>query len=780
MLEVINQASGIRKVAIIGDYLPRRCGIATFGHDLRGGLVDRYPGLDVYVAPVNDVAEGYAYGSEVRFEFVENELDSYRRAAEYINLSDADVVCLQHEYGIFGGPAGSYILALAKALSIPLVTTLHTILESPGADQRRVLVELCGLSARLIVMTERAVRMLHEIYGVPRDKIDLIAHGIPDLPFVDPNFVKDQFGFEGRPVLLTFGLIAPNKGIEVALRALPDIVREFPDLVYIILGATHPNLVRNQGEAYRLGLELLARDLGLERNVSFHDRFVDLPQLAEFLGAADIYLTPYLNATQITSGTLAYAFGSGKAVVSTPYWHAEELLANGHGVLVPFNDPTAMAAAVQALLRDETRRHAMRKRAFLLGREMVWPKAAERYMNSFARARRGTSGRRRISVRTLEEKNIVIPKLRLDHLARLSDSTGMFQHAIYTLPNFAHGYCTDDNARALIATVLLEDRTLDFPEIVRLGGTYASFVQHAFNSKAKRFRNFMDFDRRWVEERGSDDCQGRTIWALGTCVGRSRRRDLQLWAAHLFEQALPAVVEIESPRAWAFALLGICEYLKRLSGDRLAEQTKVLLTQRLVGLFRANVSSDWSWFEQTLSYANARLPQALLLAGHSSEDPVAWETGLSALRWLDGVQTGPNGQFRPIGSAGFYPRGGERAQFDQQPIEAHATISACLDAFRHTHDILWHTRARAAFEWFLGRNDLNQPLYDAGSGGCRDGLHVDRVNQNQGAESTLAFLISMSEMESLQNDLEIFEAPVVHDPELRELAKPLVLAARAR
>ena len=766
-------------MAIIGDYLPRRCGIATFSHDLRGGLVERYPSVDVFIAPVNDVAEGYAYESEVRFEFTENDLDSYRRAAEYINISDSDVVCLQHEYGIFGGPAGSYVLALAKGLTIPLVTTLHTILESPGPDQRRVLVELCGLSARLIVMTERGVRMLHEVYGVPLDKIDLIAHGIPDLPFVDPNFLKDQFGFEGRQVLLTFGLIAPSKGIEVALRALPEVVREFPDLVYIILGATHPHLVREQGEAYRLGLQLLARELGLERNVSFHDRFVDLPQLADFLGVADIYLTPYLNVSQITSGTLAYAFGSGKAVVSTPYWHAEELLADGRGVLVPLNDPPAMAAAVKALLRDDTRRHAMRKRAFLLGREMVWAKTAERYMQSFARARRGTSARGRITVRTLEEKSMEFPRLRLDHLARLSDSTGMLQHAIYTLPNFAHGYCTDDNARALIATVLLEHRALDFPEIVRLAGTYASFVQLAFDSDTKRFRNFMDFDRRWVEERGSDDCLGRTIWALGTCVGRSGRRDLQLWAAQLFEQALPAVLEIESPRAWAFALLGLCEYLKRLSGDRLAEQTKVILTQKLVGLFRANMSSDWPWFEQTLSYANARLPQALLLAGRSSDDPVAWETGMTALRWLSSLQTGPTGQFRPIGSAGFYARGGERAQFDQQPIEAHATISACLDAYRHTHDIAWHARARVAFEWFLGRNDLGQPLYDAGSGGCRDGLHVDRVNQNQGAESTLAFLISMAEMEALQNDLEIFEAPVVHDPQSRQHAEPFLVAARA-
>ncbi len=750
----------IQKIAIVGDYLPRKCGIATFGNDLRGGLIQRYPTLEVLIAPVNDVPEGYAYENEVRFEFAENDLDSYRRAAEYLNLSDADVVCLQHEYGIFGGPAGSYILALIKDLRIPVVTTLHTVLETPNPDQRRVLEELCGLSARLIVMTERAVRMLREIYGVPREKIDLIPHGIPDLPFVDPNFLKDQFGVEGREVLLTFGLLAPSKGIEVALRALPEVVREFPDLVYIILGATHPKLVREHGETYRLGLERLARDLGIGRNVSFHDRFVELPQLAEFLGVADIYITPYLNVAQITSGTLAYAFGSGKAVISTPYWHAEELLSDGRGVLVPFNDSPAIAREIIALLRDEKRRHAMRKRAFLMGREMIWPKTAEGYMESFERARRGTAASRRLNVRTLEEKRMELPRLRLDHLIRLSDSTGMFQHAIYTLPNFAHGYCTDDNARALIATVLLEELAVDFPEISRLSGIYASFVQHAFDPETRQFRNFMSFDRRWLGEGPSEDSQGRAVWALGTCVGRSRRRDLQAWAAQLFEQALPQLVDAKSPRTWAFTLLGIAEYSKRLSGDRMASQVRDTLVQKLIQLFQANATEDWPWFEGALSYANARLPQVLIMNGQNHPD--ALQIGLAALRWLVSVQQAPNGQFRPIGSAGFFPRGGRKAQFDQQPIEAHGTVSACLEAFRLTKDPVWHEHARTAFEWFLGRNDLDQPLYDAQSGGCRDGLHVDRVNQNQGAESTLAFLIALSEMELLENDLEVFQEPVVH------------------
>ncbi len=770
-----DKTPAIRKVAIVGDYLPRKCGIATFSHDLRGGLTAQYPHLDVLVAPVNDVPEGYEYGPEVRFEFSEKDLDSYRRAAEYINLSDADVVCLQHEYGIFGGPAGSFILPLIKDLRIPVVTTLHTVLESPNADQRRVLDELCSLSSRLVVMTERGQSMLRKIYGVPAEKIDLIPHGIPDLPFVDPNFFKDQFGVEGREVLLTFGLLAPNKGIEVALRALPEIVKKFPDLVYIVLGATHPRLVREHGETYRLSLERLARDLGVSRNVSFHDRFVELPQLAEFLGVADIYITPYLNVAQITSGTLSYAFGSGKAVISTPYWHAEELLSDGRGILVPFQDHQTLADEVIALLQDEKRRHAMRKRSFLIGRDMIWPKTAQRYMDSFQRARRGASASRRISVRTLEKKSMELPRLRLDHLIRMSDSTGMFQHAIHTLPNFDHGYCTDDNARALITTVLLEESAGDFPEIERLSTTYASFVQHAFDPSTKRFRNMMGFDRRWIETEGSEDSQGRAMWALGTCVGRSRRTDLSTWAAQLFEQAVPRVLDTKSPRTWAFALLGISDYLKRLSGDRMASQVRDALTQRLVGLFRAHATEDWPWFESTLSYANARLSQVLIINGRSLRNAQALEIGLSSLRWLVSVQRAPNGRFRPVGSSGFFPRGGKRADFDQQPIEAHATVSACLEAFRTTKDPVWHEEARTAFEWFLGRNDLDQPLYDAASGGCRDGLHVDRVNQNQGAESTLAFLMALSEMELLENDLQVFEEPTVkddaNDPVNRELVQ---------
>lgn len=750
--------SKVSKVAFIGDYLPRKCGIATFTCDVRSAVARQFPETECFVGAVTDTAEGYDYPDEVRFEFKESDIDSYRRAADYLNFSNADVVCLQHEYGIFGGPAGSFILALLRDLRIPIVTTLHTVLEKPDADQKKVLKQLSVLSSRLVVMSERGARMLKTIYDVPEEKIDLILHGIPDVPFTDSNFYKDQFGVEGKHVLFTFGLLSPNKGIENVLRALPEVIEHHPNLVYLILGATHPNLVREQGEAYRLSLERLAQDLGIQHHVSFYNRFVELEELKTFLGVADLYITPYRNAAQSTSGTLAYAFGAGKAVISTPYWHAEELLADDHGVLVPFDDTQAMAAAIRGLLDDDNRRHAIRKRAYLMGRKMIWSRAAEHYMESFTKARQNPSSQsvRRMGVRTLAEERMEFPQLRLDHLFRMTDSTGIVQHAIYSFRDYSHGYCTDDNARALIASVLLEELEVEDEKLHNLTDTYASFLQYAFDQDTRRFRNFMSFDRRWLEKEGSEDSQGRALWALGICAGRSHHRDLQAWAIQLFGRALPGALETTSPRTWAFALLGIHEYFGRLNGDRAAADAREIFTNRLIDLYERCASPDWPWFEESLTYANGRLSQVMLLSGAEAGNERAMEIGLKSLRWLMSIQKSPRGHFRPIGSHGFYPKGGVQAEFDQQPIEAHVAVSACLEAYRITHDPYWHDEAVKAFEWFLGRNELGISLYDPKTGGCYDGLHTDRANQNQGAESTLAYLIALCEVELLEQDLKVY------------------------
>jgi glycosyltransferase involved in cell wall biosynthesis len=743
-----------RRIAFLGNYLPRRCGIATFTHDLCEAVAAVSPDADCYAGAVNDRPAGYAYPSRVRFELQEKELDSYRRAADFLNFDNADVLCVQHEFGIYGGASGSHLLALLKEVRMPVVTTLHTILAEPDATHRTVMEELVARSDRLIVMARKGAEILREVYAVPEEKIDTIAHGIPDWNFGDSSEYKEQFGVAGRQVMLTFGLIGPGKGIEAVIEALPNIVRNHPDVVYLVLGATHPNLLAREGERYRLSLERQAEALGVKSNIIFHNRFLSLEDLKEFIGATDIYVTPYLNVTQITSGTLAYVYGSGKAVVSTPYWHAEELLANDRGVLVPFRDAQAIADGVCALLDDPARMERIRRDGYAAGRQMIWPAVAKRYLEAFqhARADRKSSPRAAFAKWTLDSRPQALPSPCLNHVMRLSDGTGIFQHATFNVPNFAEGYCTDDNARAFILCALLDEVGDDPPPLSlnNLATCYLAFLAAAFDPDLGRFRNFMSFGRQWLETMGSEDSHGRALWAVGTGAGRSRDDGHRRLSAQLFERGFSAVVGFTSPRAWAFSLLGLHEYLRRYSLTSELEGFRHDLTERLIQSFADASGSDWPWFEDSLTYENARLCQALILSGRWMPHPTALRIGLESLRWLVSLQTTQARCFRPIGSNGFYPRGGTRADFDQQPVEAQAMISACLEAHRVTRDPMWRNEARRAFEWFLGRNDLAVPLYDFTTGGCGDGLHPDRVNENQGAESTLAFQIALTEMKGAE------------------------------
>jgi glycosyltransferase involved in cell wall biosynthesis len=750
-----SSASAIDRIAFIGNYLPRQCGIATFTTDLCEAIAAEHNHTTCIAVPVNDVEGGYAYPSRVRFELVEKDIESYRRAADFLNINSVDLVCLQFEYGIFGGRAGSHILALLRELRVPIVTTLHTILREPDPHQRRVLEEVAALSDRLVVMSQRGADFLETIYRVSPEKIDLIPHGIPDVPFVDPSFHKDVFGVEGKTVLLSFGLLSANKGIENVIAALPAILAKHSNVVYFIVGATHPQVKRQDGETYRLSLQRLALDKGVAGHVIFYNRFVSMEELVEFIGATDIYITPYLNPAQIVSGTLAYTVGAGKAVISTPYWHAEEMLAEQRGALVPFRDPAALAAQVIDLLDNDAKRHAMRKRAYMYGREAIWPQVAKRYMESFQRARaeRRHFAPSEFAVKPLDKRPGEFPPLKLDHLQRMTDHTGMFQHAIFTVPNYVEGYTIDDNARALLVSALLEE--LGNPDANELSSRYLAFVWYAFNPETRRFRNFMDYQRNWLEENGSDDSHGRTLWALGTLLGRSSTPALQSTAGRLFEQALPLISDTTSPRAWAFALIGIHEYLRRFDGDRRASQVREQLAGRLLVLYEKNRAENWRWYERSLTYCNAALPHALLMSGQRIPNEKMTEAGLESLKWLADLQRADTngGHFVPIGSNGFYQRGGERARFDQQPVEAQAMVSACLEAHRVTGDKAWHDEARLAFDWFLGRNDLNLPIYDPVTGGCRDGLHSDRANENQGAESSLAYLQAVLEMRLAETTL---------------------------
>ncbi len=745
------------KVAFLGDYPPRQCGIATFTRDLRDAVAAAQPTWPSQVIAVSDHVGTYSYPEEVRFEIPQPDVASYLRAANFLNLAHTDVLCVQHEFGIFGGVAGSHILGLLRRVRMPVVTTLHTVLEKPDADQRRVFTEMANLSTRLVVMARRAAGMLREIYEVPEEKIVLIPHGIPDTPFTDPSFYKDHFDVAGRPVMLTFGLLSPNKGIEYAIRALPAIVRDHPRLVYIVLGATHPNLLREDGENYRLQLERLTRSLGVEKNVMFVNRYVSNAELCEYIGAADIYITPYLNESQITSGTLAYCHGAGKAVVSTPYWHAAELLDEGRGILVPFRDAEAIAREVTGLLGDEGRLNAMRKQAYLAGRNMVWPEVARAYADVFEQACEGFQADRRAPGEAHFGEYSHLPPWRFDHLLRMSDNTGMLQHARFSVPWFEHGYCTDDNARALLFTISLDGLDECPASLRQLRSIYAAFLEHAFVPASGRFRNFMGFDRVWMEEAGSEDSHGRALWALGAVVGRDKSESLRAWAASLFEQALPAVGAFTSPRAWAFAILGLHEYLRTMDGDLLAARMREDLSLRLLGLWQAVATPEWPWFEETLGYDNARLCQALVLTGRWTDREDIREAGLTSLRWLMEHQRGEGGCFRPIGSNGFWRKGEQPAEFDQQPVEAAAAVSACIEALNTTGDSWWRGEAQRAFDWFLGANDLNEVLYDSATGGCRDGLHPNRANQNEGAESTLSFALALAEMKALDNAAAAFQ-----------------------
>jgi glycosyltransferase involved in cell wall biosynthesis len=741
------------RIAVVGNYLPRQCGIATFTTDLCDAISTECGVARLYAVPVNDTESGYAYPERVRLALAQDDLSSYEQAADFLNFTNFDLVCLQHEYGIFGGRAGSHILALLRRLKMPVITTLHTVLREPNPDQRRVMEEIATLSDRLVVMSVLSSQFLQEIFRVPGSKIDMVPHGVPDLPFLDPNFYKDRFGVEGKAVLLTFGLLSPNKGIENVILALPQILSKHTNVVYIVAGATHPHILRREGDHYREHLQALAKDIGVESQVIFHNRFVSPQEMVEFIGAADIYITPYRHEEQVVSGTLAYALGAGKAIISTPYWHAIELLDDRRGALVPFQDPDAIARKTVELLDTPAIRHAMRKRAYSYAREMVWERVAQGYMASFGQARSDRMREPRVMFadETPAKSLDKLPALKLDHVHRLTDDTGMLQHATFAVPNYAEGYTTDDNARALVLTILLEQLGQREPlGTDNLASRYLAFLGHALNPANGRFRNFLSYARIWSEAQGSEDCHGRALWALGTVLGRSQNQALRGAAGHLFESALPAVVAFTSPRAWAFALLGIQEYLNCFPGDREAQKMSAVLATRLVEIHATNQSPDWAWFEDVLAYSNARLPQAILSAGRRNSDRDMISIGLGALDWLSEIQRcTEKDHFVPIGSQGFYRKGGERARFDQQPVEAGGAVSAYLEAYRATGDDRWRKEAWSAFNWFLGDNDLQISLYDPITGGCRDGLHPERVNENQGAESTLAFLMAQVEMRLL-------------------------------
>jgi glycosyltransferase involved in cell wall biosynthesis len=750
-----------QSLSMVGTYMPRRCGIATFSKDLRDAIAAEVGQEHARVVALDDVASGYAYPQEVTFQIAHQDRAAYRTAADLLNINQSDVAIIQHEYGIYGGQDGSYVIDMMRRLRMPIMTVLHTVLTEPSPGQRAAMREVVQHSDRLVVMSHVAEDILRDVYKAPDEKVLYIPHGIPDVPFVDPHFHKDRFGAEGRTVLLTFGLLSPGKGIETAIKALPAIVDRHPDVVYLVLGATHPNVLKREGNAYRDSLERLVEQLGMRDHVAFHNRFVSIDELVGYIGSADVYILPYPNVAQVVSGTLAYAAGSGKAIVSTPIWHARELLADGRGRLFEPGDCDQLAQTVIELLDNETERHAMRKRAYMHCRPFIWKNVARTSLDAADQILRERirSPKPVHSFRT-DVKTPGLPEVNLAHLRRMTDSTGMLQHAIYAIPDRFHGYCTDDNARALVAALMYHDLN-DDDETLELADVYLSFLHHAFNPDRKRFRNFMDFGRNWLEDAGADDVHGRAIWALGHAAAAAPNESILSFATNMFCDGLEGVESLKSPRSWAFCLVGIHAYLKRFGGDTHARRIRDDLAGRLFDMFQANRGDDWPWLEDTVTYANAKLPHALILAGQWIPRRDMLEQGLRSLQWLIDLQIDDHKNVSLIGNQGWMTRGGHRARFDQQPIEAFALIEACAEAYRGTQDRVWIDRARDALGWFTGNNDTRSVLYDYETGGCRDGLHADGPNLNQGAESTLAWLISLQTVMILERYEELDLADLI-------------------
>jgi glycosyltransferase involved in cell wall biosynthesis len=731
--------STAKKVVFISSFPPRKCGIATFTSDLIASTAAAAKG-DFEPLVLALQSGDHKYADPVKFEIRENVESDYICAADYINFSHVDVVSVQHEFGLFGGDAGSYLSLLLNRLKAPILTTLHTILDEPAPAYYKSLVDVCRASYRVITMNERGVEMLRDIYGIPGKKVKLIPHGIPDLPFVDSNYYKHKFGLEDRRTILTFGLLNKNKGIEMMLQALPEIVAAEPSVIYIVLGMTHPNVLKYEGESYRFGLQRMVKELNLQEHVIFHNRFVNDKELHNFLCAADVYVTPYVSEKQLTSGTLSFAVGTGKAVVSTPYWAATELLNDGRGRLVPFGDSKQMANAIIDILQNDSRFYSLRRQAYEYGRSRTWPKIGETYWALFSARRLPVRIPARTKLSAAETiSNIEVPEPSLDHLKKLTDDTGLYQHAKFTIPNRAHGYCTDDNARAVIVMAKYYSQYSE-PQALKLLDTYLSFVIHSQNEDGT-IRNFMNFDRTWCENEPAHDAFGRVLWAFGTLMAKPPTPAYLSMAKDCFDISV-GHVQRQLPKGMAYSILGMSDYLKQFPGASDIKRQLELTADGLVTQYEGSHYPDWQWFEEILTYDSAVLPHALFVAASTLGERKYREVAEKTCEFL--LSDIFNGQhFSFVGCQGWHKRGGTRAAFDQQPIEAVGTVLMLRAAYDCTQDGRFLALQRKAFDWFLGQNDLRIPVYDFRTKGCNDGLTPDGVNTNQGAESTLSFLLSL-------------------------------------
>ena len=728
-------------IAFVGNYSPRICGIATFNTDLCEAITKLLsPRSNVFAVAVNDKDKEYHYPHRVEFTLQQTQQKDYFEAANFINASNADVVCIQHEYGIYGGWDGIYILSLISSLSVPVVVILHTVLKNPTPNQKKIISEMAQRASYLIVMSNLAVTLLQEVYSVPAEKIKTLYHGTPDFTSLDNNHYKKRFQVEGKQTLLTFGLLSPNKGIETVLKALPKIVKEFPQLIYVVLGKTHPNVVKEYGEKYRTSLVALVDDLGLQDHVIFDNRFVSLEELYAWLMAADIYITPYLNEAQIVSGTLSYAIGAGNAIISTPYWYAKEILADGRGRLIDFGDSEALASSLRELLSDKKKLKLLREKTYKFGRQMRWEKISEKYLEIFKQTV-STATKKSLSLKT-PALLFRVPPFELGHLKRLTDDTGLIQHAKYIVPDRHTGYCLDDNSRALMlcawAFFLLRDE-----EAKELVSTYFSFT-HFMQNPDGHFRNFLDYQRHFLDETGSDDAFGRAFWALGYIIWRPPRNAYRSMAYECFQKALPHVPKLNL-RGKALAMLGLVSYLRCYQGDESVTAKLRECADYLVSLYEKVSDDNWQWFEDIICYDNGIMPMALFQTYSILREEKYLTVAKKTLEFLEKNIT-HNDHLSIVGSSGWYKRGGVKAKYDQQPIDATAMVLAYQSAYRVTEDKEYLKKMKQAFGWFLGENDMGMSLYDHETKGCADGLLPEGVSLNQGGESTVSFLMALLAM----------------------------------
>lgn len=730
-------------VAFVATYGPRRCGIATFTADLAAAVASSDGRARPMVLAITEPSGQHQYPNEVEFEIRQNVKADYARAAEFVNYSRVRLVSIQHEYGIFGGDDGGYILDFVRALRAPVAVTLHTVLKHPSPNQAAILKTLSAMCAQIIVMSEVARDLLASSYDVRGPIVKIIPHGIPVMdPSADRQALKTQFCVSGRRLLLTFGLLSPNKGIETVIRALPTVVREFPDLMYFVVGATHPAVLRREGEAYRTMLEREAEKLGVREHLAFRGQFVSSEELRQYLQAADIFVSPYLNEAQVTSGALSYAMGAGAAVVSTPYWHAQELLADRRGYLFPFNDHVALSDVLLDLCRSPSKLQTVRDAALAFAHSMAWPRIGDVYFDLIRATVGAASSPRAFDIVREPSTASSLPELRLDHLLRMTDDTGIIQHATYSVPARRSGYCVDDNARALIVAVQA-DRLQTTPAARALVTTYLSYLQSS-QEQDGAFRNFMSYARVLESASASHDCVGRAIWALGVTATLGEDEGCRVLAREMLNRALPHARDL-GPRGTAQTILGLVSVITAEPSDTGARAMLDGLVAKLTERYRDHATPDWAWFEATLTYDNAILPLALFAAYGVTADRSTLRAARESVEFLERICFHGD-RLQLVGNAGWHSIGGEKAPADEQAIDAAAFVLAFRCAYAVTGDRHYLRRMREAFAWFLGANRLGVPLYDFATAGCRDGMGVEHVNQNQGAESTICFLMALLKM----------------------------------